>query len=183
MNPVETKDYSHSYSQHQVPALSWCLHSIWWPLYLWRKAIQMYNVECKINDKDINITRKSYTKFWIGVLYDSNGTYKGLVLSQSCPRGYCKETEVSFSVGIGTLCGACATNHSLLFGNSYKCQNCSNIYLLLLLAFTGAGVALVVFLSCLRLTVASGMINSVTLSRWTEVSSFLTPLTLFSMFS
>ena len=60
------------------------------------------------------------------------------------------------------LCGSCGTNLSYIFGDS-TCQNCSNISLLLLLAFAVAGIFLVVFISILRLTVATGMINSIIL--------------------
>ena len=56
-------------------------------------------------------------------------------------------------------CVECATNHSLLLGGS-QCDVCSRHYLVLLVPFTLAGIVLVVFLSCLRLTVATGSINS-----------------------
>ena len=60
----------------------------------------------------------------------------------------------------GLLCGTCVRNHSLTFGGS-KCKNCSNIFLFLLVAFAAAGILLVAVLSILRLTVATGMINSI----------------------
>ena len=44
---------------------------------------------------------------------------------------------------------------------SSKCQNCSNIYLLLILPFLAAGVLLVILLGRLNLTVASGTMNGV----------------------
>ena len=59
---------------------------------------------------------------------------------------------------IGTLCGACAENNSLLIGSS-KCKQCSNISLVLVVPFAVAGVVSVAFLSILRLTVATGMMN------------------------
>ena len=62
----------------------------------------------------------------------------------------------------GLLCGACAANHSLMLGSS-QCQVCPNTYLALLLPFAAAGVALVVFLTSLRVTVATGILNSVIL--------------------
>ena len=62
----------------------------------------------------------------------------------------------------GLLCGACAANHSLMLSIS-QCQVCPNTYLALLLPFAAAGVALVVFLTSLRLTVATGTLNSVIL--------------------
>lgn len=46
---------------------------------------------------------------------------------------------------------------------SSRCEECSDTYLTLLLPFTAAGIALVLFLSVLRLTVATAMINSVIL--------------------
>ena len=46
---------------------------------------------------------------------------------------------------------------------SSRCGECSNTYLALLLPFAAAGIALVVFLFVLKLTVATGMINSVIL--------------------
>ena len=66
------------------------------------------------------------------------------------------------TVSTGTLCGACATNYSLMLGTS-QCQACSNKYLSILAAFTAAGIALVSLLTVLQLTVASGMINSIIL--------------------
>ena len=46
---------------------------------------------------------------------------------------------------------------------SSRCGECSNTYLALLLPFAAAGIALVVFMSILRLTVATGMINGIIL--------------------
>ena len=62
----------------------------------------------------------------------------------------------------GVLCGQCATNYSLLLGTS-DCGQCSNKYLALLLPFAVAGIALVMYLSFFKLTVATGMINSLIL--------------------
>ena len=133
--------------------------------------LQMYNVECKIYDEENYITRKADSKVWVSALY-SNESYAGLILYQSCPFNYCKTEAVNISLSeldiqcdfnrSGMLCGACATNYSLILGNS-RCQKCSNTYLVLLVAFAVARIALVVFLSFLRLTVATGMINSIIL--------------------
>ncbi len=59
----------------------------------------------------------------------------------------------------GVLCGACG-NGSLMLGGS-RCRVCHNTSLTLLIFFAAAGIALVVFLSLSRLTVATGMINPV----------------------
>ena len=58
----------------------------------------------------------------------------------------------------GLLCGRCSENLSLALGSS-RCLQCSNSYLSLSPAFAFAGIALVLFLLVLRLTVAAGTIN------------------------
>ena len=90
-------------------------------------------------------------------------------MTKICPENYCKSTatldnlDVQCELNRGKLlCGACINNSSLLLGG-FRCQVCSNAYLALLVPFAAAGIALVVFLSFLRLTVATGMINSVVL--------------------
>jgi predicted outer membrane repeat protein len=129
-----------------------------------------YNVNCTV-DKDDIIVRATYSKFWISAL-NYNGTYKGLVLCKTCPVEYCKAEPVPVSLNnpdmqcannrSGMLCGSCAASYSLMLGGS-RCGECSNTYLALIVPFTAAGIALVVFLSLLRLTVATGMINGVIL--------------------
>ena len=127
-----------------------------------------YPVQCTITDTPYLI-KIADSNFWIGVLY-VNTTYQGLVLCKSCPAEYCNKVAVNVTIDnldmqcefnrTGLLCGACAANHSLMLGSS-KCEVCPNTYLALLLPFAAAGVALVVFLTSLRLTVATGILNSV----------------------
>ena len=136
------------------------------------ERLQMYDAECTVYDEENYITRKNGSKFWVGTAHFSNGSYQGLILYRSCPIDYCKTVDVNFTLRqpdvqcdfnhSGKLCGACATNHSLMLGNS-RCQKCSNNYILLLIAFAAAGIILAAFLSILRLTVATGMINSIIL--------------------
>ena len=133
--------------------------------------LEQYNATCEIED-DISIWRSAGRKFWMNASYSENGSYEGLILYPSCPREYCTTDTVSISLNnpdiqcalnrSGVLCGRCAANHSLLLGSS-RCDVCSNVSLVLILPFTLAGVALVVLLSLLRLTVASGTINSLIL--------------------
>lgn len=119
------------------------------------------------------IIKSSDSNLWLSALYYSNGTYQGMILYKTCPAEYCKtQTEVYISLDNldiqcalnrrGILCGGCVDGYSLMLGSS-KCQDCSNSYLALLAPFAAAGIALVVFLSFLRLTVATGMLNSVIL--------------------
>ena len=131
------------------------------------KRLEEHGAECFI-EEEIYILRN---KFWIKRLY-SNSSYKGLILYKTCPALYCKDNTLRITLDnpdiqcannrSGMLCGACATNYSLMLGSS-RCGECSNTYLALLLPFASAGIALVVFLSILRLTVATGMINGVIL--------------------
>ena len=59
----------------------------------------------------------------------------------------------------GLLCGQCQQNLSATFGSS-NCQLCSNIYLLLIIPITTAGLLLVFILFCINLTVTDGTINA-----------------------
>ena len=132
--------------------------------------LQQYHVNCTIAE-DPYMTKESNSQFWMGVLY-VNMTYQGLILGKSCPVEYCEKNAVQMTLTdpdvqcdlnrTGLLCGACATNYSLMLGSS-KCQICSNSHLVLLLPFAAAGMALVVFLTFLRLTIATGTLNSVIL--------------------
>ena len=61
----------------------------------------------------------------------------------------------------GVMCGACVANYSLQLGG-YECARCTNLNykgVLLLIAFTVIGIALVLLLLGLNLTVSTGMIN------------------------
>ena len=134
------------------------------------ERLQIYGASCIVDD-NIHIMRTIGSRFWMSALY-INESYQGLILFGKCPIDYCTNTPVNITLDdldlqcdhnrSGVLCGACATNYSLMLGGS-QCQICSNIYLVLLLPFAAAGIALVVFLSFLRLTVATGMINSIML--------------------
>ena len=112
--------------------------------------LREYDLSCTI-DEDIFLTRRVGSVFWMGAEY-SNGSCKGLILYKTCPVEYCRTDEVNMTLHAldaqcahgrtGVLCGGCAENHSLLIGSS-KCHECSNTYLVLLVPFAAAGVALV----------------------------------------
>ena len=122
------------------------------------------------NTTDCNVDGQLIRKsgnFWFSALYKKN-TYIGLILYSHCPFDYCKTLVVNFTLinsdeqcnfnRSGILCGQCKSNHSLLLGGS-MCSTCSNHYIALSLVFILAGVALVVLLIALKLTVATGMVN------------------------
>ena len=134
------------------------------------ERLQAYNATCIIGE-EISVAIKAGSKFWMSTLYQ-NDSYQGLILYSSCPMEYCRTDTVLVPLDdidkqcdhnrSGVLCGGCAANYSLLLGSS-RCAKCSNSYLALLLPFTFAGIILTFFLTILKLTVATGMINSVIL--------------------
>ena len=134
------------------------------------EKLKKYGADCVI-DEEIYILRNNGSTFWIQAIY-MRDSYQGLIHYKTCPADYCTNNTVSFTLDnpdmqcannrSGMLCGACAANYSLMLGSS-RCEECSNAYLALLLPFAASGIALVAFLSILRLTVATGMINSLIL--------------------
>ena len=133
------------------------------------ERLREYGVLNCTSDEGISIIREAASKVWVSALYE-NGTYRGLILCKNFPVEYSKSEAVNISLDnpdiqcdlnrSGLLCGACAVNYSLMLGGS-RCAECFNTYLALLLPFAAAGIVLVTFLSILRLTVATGMVNSV----------------------
>ena len=134
------------------------------------QRLERIGANCTIDD-NATLTKGAEAEFWVCSLR-KNHSYQGLILYKTCPIDYCKEGTVNILLDdpddqcanhrTGLLCGGCAGNYSLMLGSS-RCGECSHAYLALLLPFAAAGIALVVFLSVLRLTVATGMINSIIL--------------------
>ena len=118
------------------------------------------NISCNINTQ--HITRNG--DVWIG--YEN--TSGCLFVENDCPFDYCVSDYVSFSAYFpdsqcslrrsGILCGNCSEGLSLMLGSN-RCGNCSNNYLILIIAFALAGVFLIVLLLALNLTVSIGTIN------------------------
>ena len=118
-----------------------------------------YGINCSIDTQTIR--RKS--SFWITT---AEG---GVIVHEHCPFDYCKPE--SFDLDLedpdeqcafhrsGILCGACQHNLSHVFGTS-ACRECSSMWPLLWVPVIGlAGIALVVLLIVLNLTVSVGTIN------------------------
>ena len=92
------------------------------------------------------------------------------VVHNRCPHDYCVYREKNINLSnpdeqcdfsrSRILCGACQGNLSLVLGTS-NCKKCSNAYLLLIIPFALAGVALVVLLLKCNLTVSVGHINGI----------------------
>ena len=122
------------------------------------------NIECNINK---GITIKG--NMWIGIINNNE-----IVIYENCPFDYCNcpsqnclksitlenpEKQCNYNRN-GTLCGACRNGYSNVLGTS-NCKKCSNVYLLLIIPFALAGVALVVLLLKCNLTVSVGHINGI----------------------
>ena len=109
------------------------------------------------------------SKGWISCNTNGqNGSYS-CEISRLCPFDYCKlssfylkfytpDLQCQFD-RTGLLCGQCQQGLSTIFGSNH-CQHCSNIYLLLIIPIAIAGLALVLMLFFLNLTVTDGTINS-----------------------
>ena len=108
------------------------------------------------------------TNIWIGVANSTNWT--GYII-HDCPFDYCVEKPVNISLNSskerdrqcafdrsGVLCGECQQGLSLVLATS-NCRECSNIYLLLLIPFALAGIALVGFILFFNFTIATGTIH------------------------
>ena len=128
------------------------------------RQLQSFTTECNIEDATVTRTNN----FWMSPHYSENDTYIGLILHPHCPFDYClmgtRNVSPSDSDSLcahnrsGILCSACQQNLSLALGSS-RCLKCKNSYLSLIIPLALFGIALVVFLFVLKLTVAIGTIN------------------------
>ena len=126
------------------------------------QRLQRFTNKCKIDDGTIERS----PELWVG--YVPNNSSDGLILHPHCPFDYCISKKMYIAVDdsdqqcnnnrAGLLCGHCGQDFSLVLGTN-RCLQCSNDYLWLIVAFAFAGVALVLLLFVLRLTVAVGAIN------------------------
>ena len=132
---------------------------------------------CNINDQTITQLANS----WITVTYHSKlYVYH---ISTHCPFQYCLpySSKMNFSTPnsqcqfnrTGMLCGHCQQGLSTVFGSSH-CQQCSNIYLFLIVPIAIAGLVLVSLLFTLNLTVTDGTINAFIL--YVNIISINTPV-------
>ena len=93
-------------------------------------------------------------------------------LISDCPMDYC--LPHSFDINLlypdrqcqfertGILCSQCQQPLSMVFGSS-RCMKCTNLYILITIIIIVAGIALVVILYLLNLTVTKGTINGIIL--------------------
>ena len=149
-----------------------------------QKTLQQFTNMCNIDDGTISRSGG----YWFAGLYmcndsilferviiepdnsDANCTlqYAGLLTHRRCPFDFCVTDDVNVSLSnpdvqcsqnrTGVLCGACENGTSLLIGG-FRCAQCTDSYLGLLVLFAVAGLGLVFLLFILKLTVAMGTIN------------------------
>ena len=154
--------------------------------------LMVNNIQCNITTQTI---QRSGT-VWVNASFSGNIS-NGVIVHKNCPFGYCNTEEVHVNLKqpdtqcafnhSGTLCGACQPGLSLALGSPQCLRHCSNSYLALLLAFAVAGLALVLFIKVLNLTVAQGTINGLIFYAnviWANQTTFFpagdtTPLTVF----
>ena len=125
-----------------------------------RSELNTSSITCDINTQII--TRDGDT--WIGYNNDSDC----LIVYPRCPFDYCNDGTVHFKVTSphpqclqnrsGILCGQCSEGFSLMLGSN-QCGQCTNNYIVLIIPFVLAGIALVAFIIALNLTVSVGTIN------------------------
>ena len=137
--------------------------------------VQYGITNCNINNQTILRPANS----WISATTHNNSyTYH---ISLHCPFHYClphssylylstPNTQCQFNRS-GLLCGHCRL--STVFSSPH-CQHCSNIYLLLIIPIAIAGLALVLLLFVLNLTVTDGTINGFIL--YANIISINTPV-------
>ena len=133
-------------------------------------SITAENVTCNIDT--LQISHKG--QLWIGP-YNTSITFSAdqpnhhniCLINEQCLL--CNPSNVSFMLNdtdpqcqqhkSGTLCGSCTTGYSLVLGSN-ECMECTTNYnMALIIPFAFMGIALVVLLIVLNLTVSVGTIN------------------------
>ena len=103
---------------------------------------------------------------WIsGYTTSDRRNHQTYLVTTHCPFDYCKPYPLFLNLSspdlqcqfnrTGLLCGKCHSGLSAVFGSS-QCQQCSNIYLLIVIPLAITGVVLVFMLFFLNLTVTDG---------------------------
>jgi len=126
--------------------------------------LQQHGTNCSIDSQTVN--RQS--SMWINATC-VNGSQDGILIHEHCPFDYCKPERFDLDLAepdeqcafhrSSILCGACQQNLIQVFGTS-RCGECSSMWVLLWVPVIAlAGIALVVALIFLNITVSLGTIN------------------------
>ena len=130
--------------------------------------LQQHAINCNIDTQKVN----RLSSMWINATV-KNASQSGVIVHEHCPFDYCKPDRFDLDLEdpdeqcafhrSGILCGACQQNLSHVFGTS-ACRECSSLWALLWVPVIAlAGIALVVLLIVLNLTVSVGTINGLIL--------------------
>ena len=121
-------------------------------------ALSKLSVHCNISNQSFYRTGSLWISF----------TNHSVLYYEHCPSEYCKTAGIHLNASnpdtqcdlnhSGILCGSCKEGFSIALGSS-RCAPCTDQFLGLIPAFVLAGIVLVVFLTVLNLTVATGTIN------------------------
>ena len=125
------------------------------------EAVSRHIQSC--NATNNSVTKQPEANLWL------SGTSECTILYSSCPFDYCiigiteilnlsRPDEQCASNRAGDLCGTCSDSFSLMLGSN-RCGECSNAYLALIIPFAMFGIALVILIVALNLTVTVGTIN------------------------
>ena len=135
----------------------------------------------------ITITKPLNSKSWIGIIENpTNNSNKAFATAPSC-HIYCnfkrkytlfivrgsdikladsKNTSENISLCIenreGPFCSQCTPGYSTVFGSA-QCKQCSNWWLLTLIAYAAAGPLLIYLLYAFKLTLNTGILNGIIL--------------------
>ena len=138
------------------------------------KILQSYDAECDFQTS--SITRND--EFWI-TYNEHNDSTGGYLIYPNCPFDYCHPRESKVIINLndpngsdaqcasnraGILCGTCQPGLSVSLGSS-RCLYCPShwpwLVVTIVTAFILAGIALVILLLVLNLTVAVGTLNAI----------------------
>ena len=123
--------------------------------------IKKFDMVCDIERGMIHIKDKQWIRFYKNFKIGVTASYPLDYLNTGSKYVNLNEPDKQCNFNrSGTLCGACRANSSVVLGSS-NCKKCSNVYLLLIIPFALAGVALVVLLLKCNLTVSVGHINCI----------------------
>ena len=123
--------------------------------------IKKFDMVCDIERGMIHIKDKQWIRFYKNLKTGVTASYPLDYLNTGSKYVNLNEPDKQCNFNrSGILCGACRANFSVVIGSS-NCKECSNVYLLLIIPFALAGVALVVLLLKCNLTVSVGHINGI----------------------